>query len=39
MHDDMLNGVFSIILWYVARQLDTKTDEKIYDQSEIALCL
>ena len=40
MHDDiMLNGIFSIILWYVARQLDTKTDEKIYDQSEIALCL
>ena len=29
MHDDiMLNGVFSIILWYVARQLDTKPMER-----------
>ena len=29
MHDDiMLNGVFSIILWLVARQLDTKPMER-----------
>ena len=40
MHDDvMLNGVFRIFVWLVARQLRIATDRKIYDQSEIAFHL
>ena len=44
MHDDvMLNGVFRICLWLVARQLRIpnrhQTERKIYDGSEIALRL
>ena len=38
MHDDvMLNGVFRICLWLVARQLRIPNDRKIYDQTEIAV--
>ena len=42
MHDDvMLNGVFRICLWLVARELQIPKpiERKIYDQSEIAVRL
>ena len=42
MHDDvMLNGVFRICLWLVARELQIPKpiERKIYDQSKIAVRL